>query len=296
MRHNRFVVLMLSAAALSFGLTVSACADEQQFEAPRVDKSYLDALAKLPDWNGNWIMTGGINDRVRIMFDPDHVFTPQDKGEGLDFGTLPGAYNTNIPYKPEYQKQYMDIVQATIEGKSPDPLGACMQPHGMPRQMAGIPMGAEIHIAPEMVLLNWAFLGAQRRIYTDGREHPDPDIFPADYMGHSIGHWEGDTLVVDTVGMIAGIYDMSGAPFSDQIHVKERIRLVQKDVLEDEITIEDPEMLTAPWKVIRRYQRANPRYPDLSVEYCQPGSAVDFSKGYQELILPSELEERAQKQ
>jgi hypothetical protein len=248
------------------------------------------ASASLPDWNGDWLMTGGTTHAERLLFDPEHVYIPRDPGGGADFGALAGSYDTAIPYKPEYQKQYQEVIKKTEDGMDPDPLGGCMQPHGMPRQMGGIPMAPEILVTPSMVLMSWTFMGAQRRIYTDGRGHPDPAKFPPNYMGHSIGHWEGDTLVVDTGGMVAGIYDMSGAPFSDQVHVTERIRLVNKNTLEDRMIIGDPVMLTKPWQVTRRYIRTNTRFPDVQLEYCPPGTAVDFSKGYQELVLPSEQE------
>jgi len=256
-----------------------------------VGEAYGHAVAKLPDWNGNWLMTGGKTERARVMFDADHVFEPPDPGGphgGFDFGPTTGSYDTDIPYNAEYKKKYEEIVQQELDGMNPDPVGGCMQPHGMPRQMAGIPFGPEVQMTPAMVLMSWPFLGAQRRIYIDGRPHPDPNKFAANYMGHSVGQWQGDTLVVDTVEMLPGMYDQSGAPFSDKVHLTERIRLVDENLLEDQMTIEDPVTLTHPWHVTRRYRRANPRYPNFSLEYCPPGTAVDMSKGYQEVVLPSE--------
>ncbi|MGE0115070.1 MAG: hypothetical protein AB7T07_09345 [Steroidobacteraceae bacterium] len=289
------LVLVSSTVAFSAHGKVAAKEAKSSFMSPKIGSEYGRAIAFLPDWNGYWLMTGGPSERARVMFDPDNVYEPPDPaGEigGLDFGPRAGTYDTNIPYKPEYKKQYKELVQMALEGKSVDPLGACTQPHGMPRQMSGIPMAPEILITPNMVLMSWSYLGAQRRIYTDGRPHPEVGTIPAEYMGHSIGHWAGDTLVVDTVNMLAGMYDMSGAPFSDQIHVVERIRLVEKDLLENQITIEDPVMLERPWHVVRKYRRANPRYPNFVLEYCLPGTAVDMSKGYQEVVLPSELEKQ----
>jgi len=282
----------LALAVPSYGKPGAA---GKTFVSPKIGETYGKAIASLPDWNGYWLMTGGHTERARVMFDADNVYEPEDPaGEigGLDFGPRTGTYNTKIPYKPEYKKQYEELVQMALEGKNVDPVGACMQPHGMPRQMGGIPAAPEILITPEMVLMSWSPMGAQRRIYTDGRPHPAPGIIPPEYMGHSIGHWEGDTLVVDTVNILAGMYDQSGAPFSDQIHLTERIRLVEKDLLENQMTIEDPVMLERPWQVTRKYRRANPRYPNFFLEYCPPGTAVDMSKGYQEVVLPSELEQR----
>jgi hypothetical protein len=290
------IVMWCALAAAACGKSTTpnhAIADS--IEQGKVGEAYGHAVAALPDWNGNWLMTGGQTERARGMFDADHVYEPPDPAGphgGFDFGPRAGSYDIGIPYNPEYKKKYEEIIKGELEGRDPDPVGGCMQPHGMPRQMAGIPFGPEVLMAPDMVLMSWPYLGAQRRIYTDGRPHPDPAKFAANYLGHSIGHWEGDTLLVDTVGILPGMYDQSGAPFSEKIHVTERIRLVDKDLLEDEMTIEDPVMLTGPWHVTRRYKRSNPRYANFSVEYCGPGAAVDLSKGYQEVVLPSEMEKK----
>src|SRR5690606_36620779 len=123
-----------------------------------------------------------------------------------------------IPLAPEYQKKYDDYGAALLEGMAGDPVGSCTQPHGMPRQMGGTPQGPEIIMLPGQVRMTWRHHNATRSTYTDGRAHPTgDDLFPT-YMGHSIGRWEGDMLIVDTVGMLAGILDQTGAPVSDQVH------------------------------------------------------------------------------
>jgi hypothetical protein len=105
-------------------------------------------------------------------------------------------------------------------------------------------------------------------------------------MGHSIGHWEGDTLVVDTVGMNAGIYDRTGAPHSDKVHLMERMRLVAPDLIENQMTIEDPVMLTKPWKVTR-YMRRFSHIAQSEGAYCE-GGRIDMSNGSQRLVIPGE--------
>jgi hypothetical protein len=122
-------------------------------------------------------------------------------------------------------------------------------------------------VTPGEVRITWNWLNATRRIYTDGRPHPKGDDLLPSFMGHSIGHWEGDTLVVDTIGMMAGIYDQSEAPHSDKVHLTERIRMIDASTLEDQMTIEDPVAVTRPWHVVRHYDRAKPetRIGDL---YC----------------------------
>lgn len=114
-----------------------------------------------------------------------------------------------------------------------------------------------------------------RRIFTDGRSHPS-DLEPS-WMGHSIGHWEGEVLVVDTIGTSGRTRGMNGVgsnarvsrddskprlPTSDQLHLVERIRLVADgEILEDEMTITDPKAYTEPL-VIKHYWQ---RRPDIEV-------------------------------
>lgn len=85
-----------------------------------------------------------------------------------------------------------------------------------------------------------------REIWMDGREHPE-QLKPS-YHGHSIGHWEGDTLVVDTVGFNEKMWlDAEGSPHTEQLHLVERFTRVSRDRLKYEVTIDDPGAYTAPW-------------------------------------------------
>jgi hypothetical protein len=74
-------------------------------------------------------------------------------------------------------------------------------------------------------------------------------------MGHAIGHYEGDTLVVDTVGFNDKTWlDRIGHPHSDQLHLVERIRRLNHDALQDDLTIEDPKAYTKPWSAQLTFQ------------------------------------------
>ena len=92
-----------------------------------------------------------------------------------------------------------------------------------------------------------------RRIYTDGRPHPD-DPDPT-FHGHSIGHWEGDTLVVDTIGILPetfiAVSEALGVANNGDMRIIERIHLQGADVLHDDLEINAPHVLTAPWKTTR---------------------------------------------
>jgi len=85
-----------------------------------------------------------------------------------------------------------------------------------------------------------------RQIFLDRRAHPS-DLDPS-WMGDSIGHWEGGTLVVDTVGLNEKSWlDPVGHPHSDALHVVERIRRIDRDTLQDDLTFDDPKAYTKPW-------------------------------------------------
>jgi hypothetical protein len=101
-----------------------------------------------------------------------------------------------------------------------------------------------------------------RYIYTDGRPFPPPEELWPTFEGYSIGHWEGDTLVVETVSMMGGVpIDRTGAVLSDKVRVVERIRKIDARTITDEITITDPVALTRPWVVTRRYNKRNEQFP-----------------------------------
>lgn len=269
---------------LGMGGAASIAQKAQPYEAPRVAKDYLDQLAKLPDWNGTWTLQDG------IMFDPYDAHYVADDPETFGRGVGEGSYLKGIPLTPEYQKKYDDYRAALLEGKAADPVGSCTQPHGMPRQMGGTPQGPEIIMLPNQVRMTWRHHNATRRIYTDGRAHPTGDDLIPTYMGHSIGRWEGDMLIIDTVGMMAGILDQTGAPVSDQVHVVERMKMVGPDLLYNEITITDPIAFTQPWTVTRKYKRVS-RSVETEGVYCE-GTRVDYSKGYQVIHVADDDEEQ----
>jgi len=255
---------------------------DPNYKTPRFDADFTRKMAELPDWNGSYATVG------ELMFDPDHMVLNPDQAqdEAFSTGPLEGSYLTGIPYKPEYQKLYDKRIADSLKGEISDPVGGCRQPHGMPRQMGASPGGPEIIVLPSQVRMTWYWFNATRRIFTDGRKHPTGDDLVPSFMGHSIGHWEGDTLVVDTVGMHAGIYDRSEAPHSDQIHVMERMRMVAPDRLEVKIVIEDPVMLTKPWSVTHNFLRRT-HTPQAEGAYCE-GGRIEMENGVQKMVLPDE--------
>jgi hypothetical protein len=83
--------------------------------------------------------------------------------------------------------------------------------------------------------------GAPRVVYMDGRKHPDPEDWDPTWWGHSIGHWEGDTLVVDTVGFNDKFwFDARGTPHTEKLHTIERYTRINYGTLERVVILEDP--------------------------------------------------------
>ena len=205
------------------------------------------APAKLPDWSGIWIRDGNTN------YDP----------------SVKVGDRQHPPLTPEYEKLYQAKLDAAAAGKPfGDPTAACF-PSGMPRVMRN-PYPFEFVVTPKVVYtLHEQNIAGMRRIFTDGRGHPAPDDMQVTYNGHSIGHWEGDTLVVDTVGINANsVFDSTGIPHSDKIHVMERIRKVG-DKMENQITVEDPLAFAKPWTITRTYTNHAKEGWEIKEYLCQ---------------------------
>ena len=188
------------------------------------------------------------------------------------------------PYKPEYMAKVEKIAE-TVYGTitNLDPALEC-KPAGVPRAS----IGGMLHIVqnPKSVAILYENNpGPQYRlIYTDGRQHPKD--LDTSFMGHSIGHWEGDTLVVDTVGLNDETwYTQTGGNnkltsiHSDKEHVIERWTRKGND-LEYQATVEDPVMLSKPWVLAARHTQIGP-----SDDYIQPQACNTNDKGH--IIQPS---------
>ena len=111
-----------------------------------------------------------------------------------------------------------------------------------------------------------------RFIHTDGRKHPD-HLTPT-YNGNSIGHWEGDTLVVDTVGLNGKLWlDRVGHPDSDQMHITERIHRVDEKTLQVDFTFDDPKSYLMPWTATMHF-RTEPKWEILE-DVCEDNLAFE---------------------
>lgn len=147
-----------------------------------------------------------------------------------------------------------------------DPMISCF-PSG-PTRIYTIPRPFQIYQFPDHVLIVYEWDHWVRRIYTDGRGHPDGYL--TTWMGHSIGKWDGDALVVDTVDINENSWiDTLGHPHSDALHLVERYRRVNHDTLQIEFTFDDPKAYTKPWTGKKTFYLRPPGYEIMEHAICE---------------------------
>jgi hypothetical protein len=158
---------------------------------------------------------------------------------------------------PEYLAKWQMISKTLIAGSSQyDPIARCLPP-GMPAVMSMF-YGMEVMQNKDKITFFSELNDAMRRVYLDGRKPSQKVLDDPTYAGYSTGHWEAETLVVDTVALRDDTFIEGITPHSDAMTVKERIRLVEPTLLEDRITVTDPKALTKPWETVKTYRKAKP--------------------------------------
>lgn len=202
----------------------------------------------------------------------ENVRDPLPKGvlavEGPDF-TVPRFFlDVTADMKPE-QVQMEPWAEALLEQRRQshgvaDPISRC-KPVGIPALDASYPP-YKITQTPRLVLILYEYHGTYRQIFLDGRKSiPDPN--PA-WMGYSTGRWDGDTLVIETVGFHdLGWLDRTGHPHSDALHVIERFRRRDVGHLEIEVTVDDPKTYRKP--IVWRQQATLMPDEDLIEYFCE---------------------------
>jgi hypothetical protein len=193
----------------------------------------------------------------------------------IDVSESPDAWRFGPPYPKltaAAQVHFDASQRAAKEGKVyRDDIGQCW-PAGLPLIMTRYWPMAMIQI-PTAIYMVSGFMNSLRIVYLDGRAHTDLDIIVRSFNGESIGHWEGDTLVVDTIGFRPDHHwmDQGGAsiPAGEQLHIVERIRLVNDGKqLEIEYTMTDPEYWEGDWKSTKRFNRVDD--VDIQEVSCLP--------------------------
>jgi hypothetical protein len=160
------------------------------------------------------------------------------------------------PLKPDYletwRAEQARNAELTRQGLPPVSSGMACLPEGMPAMMLSIfPM--EVLETPGQVTIVQEAFNQVRRIYLDEEPLAPEDAEPR-FSGHSVGRWEGDTLVVETVG-VKDYVRFRNVPHSMGMRVTERISLVHDEIMQNQVTVEDPEFLTGPWTWTWMYRR-----------------------------------------
>ncbi|HWE51349.1 MAG TPA: hypothetical protein VG273_16275 [Bryobacteraceae bacterium] len=257
-------VTMAAGAALVIASASVYAQAPSAYRAPRTDGGH-------PDLNGIWQVLSEAN------FDLEaHVARPAMQTRPGPYGPVPakevlalGAVGAvppgmgvveggTIPYLPAALKKRDENRDHWITS---DPDIKCFLP-GVPRATYE-PLPFQIFENANTVFIAYEYAGAVRNIYMK-----DPGPAPVDsWMGQSVGHWEGDTLVVDVTGMNEDSWlDRSGNYHSDKLHVVERYTRTSPDVISYEATLTDPDTFSRPWKIsmpLYRRQEKNVQLMDF---------------------------------
>ncbi len=225
--------------------------------SPPTAQDWAD-LAKLPDWTGVWTP----------LPTPATGKPPAHAGQWVD----------NEPQWTPAAARQIAALEADEQAGHPHNIYLNCLPEGMPSFMIMTLNAMEFLFTPGRVTILGEFDGNRlRRIYTDGRPHPpDPDLT---FNGHSVGHWENGTLVVDTVGILPEVFlplgQGVGLPNNGDMHIVERIRLAAPDLLQDDLLVTAPHMLAKPWAYTRKFKRNRGAAADIVEASCRQGDFVE---------------------
>jgi hypothetical protein len=218
----RFVLLAAAAIALTVAALEPAGAQPPNAKQPPAGPAPRRADGR--------VLLGGATPDVKGVWVPRHkIGTPL---KALD----------QIPFMPWAKAQYDSRAKTKME-----PHTRC-KPSGAAREFL-TPYGVELDEFSQLKRLYIFDIGGPhtfRTVYMDGRSHPRD--FDPTYYGHSIGWWEGDTLVIDTVGYNEGFWpDRQGLPHTSRLHTVERLTRLDSRTMKYQITFDDPGAYTAPW-------------------------------------------------
>jgi hypothetical protein len=224
---------LVVAAMLAVALSVMPGAAQAPYRAQRTadGKANLNGIWQAMN-EANWDIEGHSAGPGRVL-----ALGAED-AEVPGLGVVEGG---PLPYLPAAAAKK----KANFEKRlTLDPEIKCYLP-GVPRAMY-VPQPFQIIQSPKNIMMAFQFAGAIRTIYMDGHTEAPADS----WMGWSNGHWEGDTLVIDTTGFNdSSWFDRSGNFHSDDLHVVERITPIGADLLNYEATIDDKKVFSRPWKM-----------------------------------------------
>jgi len=251
MRTRSTVAACAGAAIIAAALSGAVAAQDWKTKPPT--PADWAALAKLPDLTGVWeATTVGRGGGAATAGAARAGGAAGARGAAPPAAPRAGGAARGGAAAPQLTPAYA-AKKREIDGRGAEDTDAanCLPP-GMPGVM-GQPYPYEFLLTPGKVTIIGEAYMQVRHVYTDGRPLPaDPD---PTFNGTSIGRWEGDTLVVETVGLSPSTMMTRNTPHSDKMKVVERFRLTGPDTMSVETTVTDPEALTAPWTTTRALAR-----------------------------------------
>jgi hypothetical protein len=255
MNWRQYLIVLLAACVVS-PLTCWAETAAAAAKKPVVPPTPARLPDGKPNWTGFWVPVNGLLERDIGLGGTPAI--PPGGGGAMKMPLRPFSQFSAL--KSPYKEQLENTSAAMKAGKLADPVALCFPP-GMPRMM-GMIYGMELLQTPGQIAITSEWQAASRRIWLNRSSHPAEDELDPSYAGDSIGHWQGDKLIVDTVGIRDDVpLNYEGLPHSNHLHIREVFSALSPGILQDEITIEDPEAFAAPWHEIETY-----RYrPDLSI-------------------------------
>jgi len=186
--------------------------------------------------------------------DPDNPIPPN------------GPFKLNEPYAKAYDDLQKRKAAANLAGTPLANASTRCLPEGMPTIMEAIYPIQIVQTKGQVIVLA-EFLTQTRRIWLDDSMPPADEISPS-YYGHSVGHWEGDTLVVETLGIRPDV-TYYGIPHTPDLRLTERIRKTDSDTLEDHVTIDDPTVFAEPYSFTLTYKKSDYRISEYICENNQ---------------------------
>jgi hypothetical protein len=289
MKRGNFHFNLALAVVAAGGLVLASGAQAQSGAGARGDKLSASAQSAStphtpdgkPDLSGMWGgrgggggggNNGGSDDITTTVASrrcaPNQAGCNDQTNQTVD-GEFTGRFDANRPfYKPEFWDKIQELDKDT---NMKDPVFQC-QPEGVPR--VGPPVKI-VQTAKEVIFFYQAEGGAGnqpedfRIIPTDGRKHDPVRALDVTYYGDSVGRWDGDTFVIDSVGFNDITWLARGGYFhSDLMHVIEKLHR-DGDTLTYEVTVDDPQVLLKPWAMTPRVMKLNPD-PNATIHEGDP--------------------------
>jgi hypothetical protein len=246
--RNRVWSLLLAAAAMLFSSLVLFAQAAPQTGAAKAT----------PDLSGIWV---------------------KEKGRGFGFPVV-GEKFTMLPWA---ESLYKTIRKGQTNPRlgGADALNPNLYPYCLPQGFPRIYDNShpfELVQVSGRVYMNFEIDNQVRRIYTDGRKHHE--VWPAMFMGDSVGRWEGDTLLVETANLNDLTWlDGLGHPHSDALRVEERIRRLKQDTLEIQFLFDDPKAYAKPWRAKMDFTALSPNADPNNWDMMETAMCGDEDSG-----------------